>query len=688
MTPDEILEQARKQFSADEEWEHELRDEYKEDRRFEAGLQWPTGKAEERTAAGRPAIVDNPLPTFVQQLTNETRQNKPSLGYTPVEDADRETAKLLEGLARHIQYDSQASTAYEGANHCQVAGSFGYFRMVSEYVGPDSFDQELKIKEIVDPLSVYGVLRPAVLRQKCRHAFVVETITRDEHARLYGESAAFTSFAEHDTTGWASKDEVRIAEYWWIETKKKTLALLGDGSTMDLALVPQDVRDAGGVKDTRVVDADTVRWCKMNGAEILPGTETECVGSSIWIYPVLGAQIIIEGKPVLLSLLRFMRSPQQLINYGKSRIAEALMASPVSGWIGVEGQFEGHERDWDEAAVRPKARLEYKNVNVDGKPCPAPHRDTFEPPIGSLSAFVAQEIDSRKANSGIYDASLGARGNETSGRGIQARQQQSTQTNMHFGDNLGRAQEQCGRDLAEAIPRIYDGTRIVRILGEDETRKNEWINKPEPDGKIRFDVAGVSPGKFDVVVKIGKSYSTKRLETFDALAQLVQGNPGLLPTIGDIVFRNSDMAGADQIANRFKKMLPPNLAEDDADKKAPVDPKTQAQLQALDQQNQQLTAALNQAQDDIDAKAAELASRERIVALQEETKRAIALAQISSQEAIEALRQDVTRLIAQVSGERTERLSESERRHAAEQAEADRKAQQERTARPAATEEE
>jgi hypothetical protein len=261
---------------------------------------------------------------------------------------------------------------------------------------------------------------------------------------------------------------------------------------------------------------------------------------------------------------------------------------------------------------------------------------------------------------------------------------------MHFGDNLSRADEFCGRDLAEAIPKIYDGTRLVRILGEDETRKSEWINKAGPDGKIKYDISKASAGKYDVVVNIGKAYSTKRLETFDTLAQLVQGNPGLLPTIGDIVFRNSDMAGADQIAERFKKMLPPNLAEDDADKKAPADPKMQAQVQALDRQNQQLTQALNQAQDEIDAKKAELDSRERIAELQEETKRILGLAEISSAEGIELLRQEIAQLSSKIDRDYQASQAEADREHQVSQSEADRQARQEQdkqqaAAKPAAT---
>ena len=645
MTPDEILTQAREQFKADEEWERELRAEYREDIRFVSGLQWPDDKKAQREAAGRPCMTHNRLPTYIQNITNEARQNKPSVLFTPVEDDDEKTAEILRGMARHIQYDSQASMAYETASECQVGGSFGHFRMVSDYVANDSFDQELRIKEIVNPLSVYGALRPAIMRQKCRHAFVVETLTREEHKRLYGESGEFLSFAESDTTGWISKDEVRIAEYWWVESKSKTIALLGDGTVIDMALVPPEVHEADGVKDTRKVQVDTVRWCKLNGAEVLKGTETEWVTDEIPIFAVLGKQAIVDDKPMLFSLTRFLRSPQQLVNYTKSRIAEALMTMPVSPWIGVEGQFEGHERAWDEAAWRPISRLEYKPVSVGGQPVGAPQRNTFEPPIAALSAFLMQEIDELKAISGIFDASQGAKSNETSGLAIQARQQQSTQANFHFLDNLGRAHEACGRMLAAAIPKIYDGTRIVRILGEDDTRESAWINKPVvgEDGQQRVE-NDISAGKYDVVVTVGRTFSTKRLESFDTLSRLVQGNPELLPTIGDIVFRNSDMAGADEISERFKKMLPPNLAEDDKDAPAQIPPQVQQQMQAIQQQNQQLTAALNEFTDAVAAKKMEYESRERIEMIRQQAESMRTLAKLGSQEAVAELRLEIESL--------------------------------------------
>lgn len=644
MTDEEIIAQALRHFAEDEEWERSIREEYREDMRFRAGKQWPAARERERRAANRPVHVHNRLPTYISSVTNEVRQNKPSVSFTPVEEADTETAKILRGMARHIQYDSGASMAYETAMDCSVTGSFGAFRMVSQYCKEQGqrFKQELKILEIVDPLCVYGVLRPAIMREKCRHAFVVTTMSREDYRRQYGESADFTSFAESNTTGWVTRDEVRIAEYWWVETKKVKLAQLEDGTELEWDLLPQEAMDAGIVKDTRYDDEDTVHWCKMNGAEILPDTKTEWVGSSIPIYAVLAAQTVVDGVAELYSLIRFMRSPSQLINYGKSRIAEVLQMVPISPFIGVEGQFAGHEHEWAAANVQPMPYLEYAPVTIDGKPAARPERNVYEPPIVALSAFVAQEVDELKAITGIFDPSLGDKSNETSGRAILARQQQSTSTNMHFQNNLKYAHEQCGRDLAEAIPKIYDTNRVVRILGEDETSKWVKINEPVED-EVKNDVAH-SAGRYDVAVSFGRAYNSKRLETFDAMSTMAQADPGFLPKFGDIVFANSDLAGADRIAERYKRMLPPGLSEEGEDQEIKIPPQVQARVQATEQQNEQLVAALNQMTDAVAAKRMEYESRERIEMIRQQAESIRTLAKLESAENVELLRQEIAAL--------------------------------------------
>lgn len=165
-----------------------------------------------------------------------------------------------------------------------------------------------------------------------------------------------------------------------------------------------------------------MKFCKTNGLEILKGSGTDWPGSSIPIIHVLGKQMILEGKPRLFSVVRPQKGAQQLINYSKSRIAETLSTSPITPFMLVEGQIEGYEKEWSTLNTVNRLFLTYKAVDVAGRPAPPPQRQTFEPPIQSLSEFVAQEIDDMKATTGIFDASLGNSANEVSGQAIRARQ--------------------------------------------------------------------------------------------------------------------------------------------------------------------------------------------------------------------------------------------------------------------------
>jgi hypothetical protein len=77
-------------------------------------------------------------------------------------------------------------------------------------------------------------------------------------------------------------------------------------------------------------------------------------------------------------------------------------------------------------------------------------------------------VDDMKATTGIFDASLGNQANETSGKAILRRKEQSNLTTMHYIDNLARSFKQGGDIIAEIMPKIYDTEREIEILGEDE----------------------------------------------------------------------------------------------------------------------------------------------------------------------------------------------------------------------------
>lgn len=569
---DDFLGKARRRFSQAAEDEKGLRLKFAGDLKFaspDGEDQWDPQVKIQREQAGRPAMSFPRCHTFVQQVSNEARQKKPQIKFAPRLDQDKDTAEILEGLARYIQYDSQAQVAYETAIEYSAGASWGFYRFLTEYCDDDSDDLNLVIKPVLDPLTVYGVVVPAIFGRKPSYWFVVEDMPKDEFKSKWPDaemSGLSWGEAEQQSDGWIGSDTVRIAEYWWVDEKR--------------------------VKGKRRPQI-TINMCKTNGLEILSGDDGE-TSKTVWpgticnIVPVLGKQMIIDGKPRLFSVVRPQKAAQQLINYSKSRIAETLSSSPISPFMVAEGQIEGYEEQWASLNTVMRPFLTYKVIDNAGRQVPPPTRQVYEPPIQSLTAFVLQEVDDMKATTGIFDASLGNQANETSGRAILARKDQSNLTTMHYIDNLARSFKQGGDIIAEIVPKIYDTERQIEILGEDEKQKVVTINAAYKDESGKQRHYKVADAKMSYVVTMGQAFDSKRMESFDTMQQVLQANPDLIHMIGDIFFRNSDLAGADQIAERFAKSLPPNLQDHDD---APVPPKAQAQIQQLSQHLQAINAA-------------------------------------------------------------------------------------------------
>lgn len=675
--------------------ESEIRREAAEDLRFVAGDQWDEKVKSDRLKAGKPALTFNRLPTFEQQVSNEVRQNKPSIKFSPVDNgADIDTAKVYEGMARHIQYASKADVAYETALQYSVSGSFGYFRLLTDYCHDESFDQELKFAPVLDPFSVYGIMIPTCLGLRPRYGFVVSDMEKETYKQKYGDVAPFDwEMARKTAPDWVSDTHVKVAEYHYVESKERELLLIEDGSGNSESVLSdelegeskaalKDLISRGELKTAkrRKVSVDQVKCCLINGVGVIPDSDTEWPGKRIPVFAVLGSQKIIDGKPRLFSLVRFMRDPQILINYYKTSIAENIGITNRVPYIGYKGQFT--DPRWQNANVVNYAYLEVEPTTVNGNIAPLPQRQHIEPAIQALSGAAAQEIDDLKAIAGIFDSSLGAEGNEKSGIAIQRRQAQSSITNLHFIDNLKRAQEEAGSELGVVIPVIYDTARQVRVIGEDESERVVTVNAPyeDPDtGEVKTHM--LDAGRYDVAVNVGPSNATKRQETFEFIANLAQANPIILEIDGDILLRNSDAAGADEMADRHKKYIGlkyPGLVEEEGKKKVEIPPQIQSKMAQYEQIIDQLTQQLNGLAEEQKSKKHELEAKvmiemEGLKFKREElqAKTALEQAKLASTEGVEQLWAEIEAIKHRLQAENAQQEAEASRQHATEMKAAD-----------------
>ncbi len=574
--PDKIVEEALERFKFSQDGSSQIREWALEDIRFgRLGEQWLEADRRMRELEARPCITVNRIPSFVRQVVNDGRQNKPSISVHPVDSgADYDTAQVIGGLIRSIERGSNAALAYDTALDQAVSSGFGFFRITTDYCHEDTFDQEARIERVANQFSVHwDVSSTAFDSSDWEYAFVDELISDGEFKRRYPKAKHdFTSWPEGVGEGmedWTDEEKVRIAEYWQRIEKKRKIVRLTDGRVLraDQLEQPQMLLGMDGnpitlsLKDALALEGVTINGEReatyyevkrrmISPVEVL--SEDDWPGQTIPICPVWGEEVIYRGKRHFRSLIRDARGPQMMMNFFRSATAEVVALTPRTPFLAPIGGIPPHEREkWMTANSRSYAYLEY-----DPSAGPPPQRQPFASvPAGALQEALNAQ-DDMKAVLGIYDASLGAKSNETSGRAIMARQRESDKGTFHFIDNMARAIQSAGRILIEIIPSLYSTRRTIQILGDDERQRVERVtaeagappSAEDPEGKIY----NLAAGKYDVTVSVGPNYQTQRQQTVEAMTELFRANPASAEVLGDVYVKNMDWPGSDKAAERIQ----------------------------------------------------------------------------------------------------------------------------------------
>lgn len=618
---DDLIKEAREALSLSYEYDKENRREAAEDLRFIAGYQWSeAAKAERR---GRPIITLNRSQQFLRQVSNPIRKNMPVLKVEPDRDDQSEMAEIANGLLRRIQYNSSAAHVYAHAVEHAVGCGIGWFRVVTDYMSNDTFDQEILIKRVYNPLSVYP--DPAAMepdRADMGWCIVSEPIPMETFKKRYpGRSVTGIDNPGDGTASdvaWASGDWIRVAEYWQRKEVEKTLAMLQTGQVVELTALGKDQADAlqrsGMILNTRKAKGHKICMTLVSGIEQLEETyDFPC--HNIPLIPVIGAEIPLDTTTYRHGLIRFQREPQQLHNYFLSLAAETLGQQPKSPYVVVAKTIAKWKSLWDNANRDPTPYLPYDpdpSLPNGGEP----KRQAPPPLPAGLVEMARMMSEDMKATTGIYDAALGNRSNETSGVAIAAREEQGNQATYHYVDNLEHSLEHLGRILVDMIPKVYDTERTVRIKGDDDSERAVTLNKSVMRfGDTDIKVNDLSEMKFSSVrVVLGPSYASRRAEAVNQILQLVQAIPQVGMVAGDIIAKNLDFDGAEQLAERLKATLPPQVLQLENQEAAaaqapPPDPMADMQMQGAAQmmQHELTSAEAKSAQEQ--AKAAQEAAR-------------------------------------------------------------------------------
>lgn len=551
--------------------------------------QWDAKVLASRASEGRPAISADQLGQFVHQVVNDIRINTPTINVIPGGmEADAKNAEIFKGLIKNIEYSSNADNAYDTAATFAVKCSIGFIRIDHEYDDDcsKSFDQKLVIKRVTNPFSV-TLDRKSVEPDgsDAMRGLIKETMTVKEHKERWpNKDVASFEDGKGEDIDLKDTDDVTVVEYFEVIEECKTIGIDNDDKV-------QEYVEGTEYKKTRKIKKRKVMRYMLNGKEVLE--ETTFPGKHIPLIPVYGEEAWIDGKRHVNSLIRKSKDAQRMFNYWKSLETELLMKQPQAPVMAAEGQTEEYEEDWTNPS---KAYvLRYKTTDVDGKPVPPPQR--LNPPTLPTGVVNASRstVDDIKATMGMYNASIGAKSNETSGVAINQRKMEGDIATYHFGDNLVKSITHVGRVLADAIPHIYDTKRVIRIIGEEDEPKQVSINGAKRQEKQEEDY-DLTKGRYDVKVVTGAAFTTRRQEAAALYEKMITGNGDMMKIMGDLYFKYSDVSGSDAMAERMKKIIDPNLLEEDERKQGEEDPEKMQMMQALQQAQQQIQQITQHAQ--------------------------------------------------------------------------------------------
>jgi hypothetical protein len=621
----DIIEEADHDFELAVEAESDNRNWFLEDLRFgRLGEQWPDDIAKDRHADGRPCLTLNHMPAFIRQVVNDCRQNKPAIKVAPVDSGgDIKTAKVFDGIIRNIEQESRADIAYDTAVEFAASGGFGYFRIDIDYAHDDTFDLDIRIERVSNPLAVYGdPASQAADSSDWNNAFIVESISKETFEAMYPDAEP-VDFKSGDyakvNPHWRDGEDVIRAEYWKRKEVQANLLQLSNGEVIkeDIYAKNKDLFDSLGVTVQQQRPVRSWKVCQyiMTGAEVLE--TNEWASKYIPIVPVYGEELNIEGKRYFRSLIRDAKDAQRMHNYWESVSTELAALQPRVPFTGPKGIFDVDKR-WKTANKRSHAYLEFDPKFV----ATPPQRQVLDSgPAISAIAESKRSVDSMKAIMGLYNASLGERSNETSGVAINSRKVEGEVSTFHFPDNLARAIGHGGRILLDLIPQVYSPGRIVRTLGQDGAARPIQVGNPaerppgpqlgpqmpgqptQPQGQEPSPMAtpesqdNMTPaiyylgaGKYDLTVKSGPSFTTRRQEAAAEMTELIRAFPDAAPIIGDILVENLDWPGADKIAERLRSMLPAQAGGGPPPEMVEMIEKGKEELQRLGEENQKLKA--------------------------------------------------------------------------------------------------
>ena len=546
-----------------------------QDRRFYSisGAQWEGSLGEQ--FENKPKFEVNKIHLSVIRIINEYRNNRITVDFVSKDGIDDDSlADTCDGLYRADEEDSGAEEAYDNAFEEAVAGGFGAWRLRTEYEDdedPDDDRQRICIEPIFDADSSVFFDLQAKRQDKAdaKKCFVLTSMTIDAYKDEWDDDpATWPKEVYQYEFDWLTPDVVFIAEYYVIEETRETIHIWETLDGEEKRLTDDELEDqlekleATGAKEVRLKKIKKKRVHKyiLSGNKVLE----DCgylAGSCIPVVPVYGKRWFVDNVERCMGHVRLAKDSQRLKNMQLSKLGEISALGSVEKPIVTPEQIAGHQIMWQDDNIKNYPYLLINPLtDANGNEVPAApiaYTRTAQVPQALAALLQITEDD-------INDLL----GNQQSGEEINTNVAQGTveliqnrldmQTFIYM-SNMAKAVKRCGEIwLSMAKDVFVEEGRVMKAVGPQGELERVQLIKPmvDNDGKIEYE-NDLSRAKFDVIVEVGPSSSTKRSSTVRTLVNMASmtEDPETKQVLGAMAMMNMEGEGIGDVREYFRRKL-------------------------------------------------------------------------------------------------------------------------------------
>jgi hypothetical protein len=534
---------------------------------------------------GRPRYTFDKCNPIVDQIAGELEQADFSIKVRPSGgEASKDTAKTLDGLIRNIRNISNGDHVFNAAGRSMITGGFDCWEIVQDWVDADAFDQDLFIRKVPNAVDRvwFDIGSEMQDRSDANHCWVLQGLTRKEYESKFPDGSGMSVGDDRSSEVYDQKpDLIMVGRVLYKKPVKIEIVRTSDGKVYDSEqydIVKDELAMSGITEEKRRVrDSWRVYSRLFDGQEWLKAEE-ETVFDYLPVIPTYGNFKVSENKVIYRGVVEKLMDPQRVINYAESRkIEEGALAPRGKYWM---------TREQAQADIKTLSTM---NTNADPVQTYTHVEGQMQPyfqggaQINPGLQETAMSADAAlQAAAGLFAANMGNNPGLQSGVAIEKQIEKGNQGTIKWFAAQEIAICHTAKVLINAIPRVYDSTRQVRILAEDGTTEMVTLNENVRDKQTgqNVELNNLAIGEYDVVCETGPAFKNRQQETASAFLEMAAINPEISQRGMDIWLKNLSAPGMDLMAERFRK----SLLEQDV---IPLEQKTPEEQQAAQQAAQQ-----------------------------------------------------------------------------------------------------